>query len=182
MIKHTIELSQRGMRVFYKKKQLKILYEGEERSYACEDIAVLILQNPAISITGQSLSALSEACAIVIVCDTNRLPSGLYFPVHKHSQLIPRMQDQIAAKRPILKQAWKKIIQAKLRAQAKHLQTPFKEKLHYLSQQVKSGDTENHEAQGARIYWQEYFKEQYALGDQRDPFAETPDGNLSGKQ
>lgn len=173
MIKHTIELSRRGTRVRLENKQLKVVYEDEERSFACEDIAVLIIQNPAISITGNSLDALSQAGAVVIICDTRCLPSGILYPVNKHSQLIPRMQEQLVAQRPLLKQAWKKIIQAKLIAQANNLQQPFDGRLRHMAKQVRSGDPDNFEAQAAKIYWKHYFSQQYALKDRRDPLSDT---------
>lgn len=173
MIKHTIELSQRGTRVRLEKKQLKIHCDNEEHSYACEDIAVLIIQNPAITITGNSLDALAQAGAIVIICDSSRLPSGLYFPINKHSQLVPRMQEQLMARRPFLKQAWKQIIQAKLKAQANNLNKPYSERILYMTKQVRSGDPDNFEAQASKVYWKHYFNEQYAAGDKRDPFSDT---------
>lgn len=173
MIKHTIELSQRGTRVRLEKKQLKIHCEDSEHSYACEDIAVLMLQNPAISLTGHSLDALARAGAVVVICDGSRLPSGILYPVHSHSRLIPRMQDQLKVKRPLLKQAWKKIIQAKLKAQANNLVDPYKSKLEYMSKQVRSGDPDNFEAQASKLYWKHYFQEQYQLGDKRDPLSDT---------
>ena len=173
MIKHTIELSQRGTRVRLEKKQLKIHCENEEYSYACEDIAVLIIQNPAINLTGNSLDALAQAGAVVIICDASRLPSGILYPIHKHSQLIPRMQEQLGTQRPLLKQAWKIIIQAKLKAQANNLNDPFKEKILYMAKRVRSGDPDNFEAQASKVYWKHYFPQQYALGDRRDPFSDT---------
>ena len=80
---------------------MKIHCEDSEHSYACEDIAVLMLQNPAISITGHSLDALARAGAVVVICDGSRLPSGILYPVHSHSRLIPRMQDQLKVKQPL---------------------------------------------------------------------------------
>jgi hypothetical protein len=50
MIKHTLEISQRPARLSLRKKQLVIHLDEGERSFACKDIGVLVLQNPAISL------------------------------------------------------------------------------------------------------------------------------------
>lgn len=83
------------------------------------------------------------------------------------------MMAQLEADRPARKQAWKAIVQAKIRAQAGLLDDPFRKKLLTLAQNVKSGDSENAEAQAARIYWPSLFPDRYREGDRRDPQSES---------
>lgn len=174
MIKHTLEISQRPARLSLKRRQLVIhLDEGETRTFACEDIGVLILQHPAISLSSALLNALLEAGAAVVICDQRHLPSGLILPILTHTELVPRMMAQMEAALPARKQAWKMIVQAKIRAQANDLTPSIKARLETLATNVKSGDSENHEARAARIYWQARFPERYLQGDKRDPMSES---------
>lgn len=169
MIKHTLEISERAARIRLKNKQLHIQLDESEHSFACEDIGVLVLQNPAVSISAAVMDALCKSGAAVVICGQNRLPTGLLLPLPTHTQLVPRMMTQLNASRPAAKQAWKQIIQAKIKAQANSLEPPFSEKLLYMAGKVQSGDPDNYEAQASKIYWPNYFQEEYANGDQRNP-------------
>ncbi|MBK1835630.1 type II CRISPR-associated endonuclease Cas1 [Roseibacillus ishigakijimensis] len=175
MIKHTLEISQRPARLSLRHRQLVIKLPDDEgeRTFACEDIGVLILQHPAISLSSALLHALLESGAVVIICNKKHLPAGLLLPTLTHTELVPRMMAQLQADLPARKQAWKAIIRAKITAQAHLLDDPFRKKLLTLAQAVKSGDTENHEAQAARIYWPALFPERYRQGDKRDPKSES---------
>lgn len=174
MIKHTLEISQRPARLSLRQRQLVIyLDEGEKRTFACEDIGVLILQHPAISLTSALLNALLESGAAIVICNERHLPSGLILPTLTHTELVPRMMAQMDATLPSRKQAWKIIVQAKIRAQANDLTPSIKAKLQTLAINVKSGDSENHEARAARIYWQARFPDRYLQGDKRDPMSES---------
>ncbi|MFV0336866.1 MAG: type II CRISPR-associated endonuclease Cas1 [Chthoniobacterales bacterium] len=175
MIKHTLEISQRPVRLSLRHKQLviKLPNDDGERTYACEDIGVLILQHPAISLSSALLHALLEHGAVVIICNEKHLPAGLLLPTISHTELVPRMRAQLNADLPAHKQCWKQIIQAKILAQASLLTDPFRKKLLRLAQNVKSGDTENAEAQAARIYWPTLFPDRYQAGDKRDPNSES---------
>lgn len=170
MIKHTLEISQRPARISLSKKQLVLHLEDEtKRSFSCEDIGVIVLQHPAISLSAAALNALLENGAVVVICDERHLPSGILLPTVSHTELVPRMMQQLQSSEPARKQAWKQLVQAKIRAQAKLLTDAPKTKLLRLSEKVKSGDPENNEAQAAQIYWRNYFADQYASQDKRDP-------------
>lgn len=174
MIKHTLEISQRPARISLRQKQLILhLSENEERQYAVEDIGVLILEHPAISLSAAILHALLDSGAVVVICCDKHLPSGLLLPTVTHTELVPRMMAQLEADKPARKQAWKQIVAHKILAQANELNNPFRQKLLNLAQNVKSGDIENAEAQAAKIYWPAKFPDRYASGDKRDPDSES---------
>lgn len=182
MIKHTIEISARPALVKLRHKQLVILSgEGEDKreaSYACEDVGVLILQNPAISLSSALLSALLENGCVVVICNERHLPSGILLPTVTHTELVPRMTAQLEASQPAKKRAWQAIVKAKIRAQLVNLNTiegheNRKKRLKLLADTVKSGDPENYEAQAAKLYWSAYFPEIYDNGDRRLPAGES---------
>lgn len=173
MIKHTIEIAERPASLSLKQKQLVIKLENGSRSYACEDVGVLILQHPAISLSAAALNALLEAGAVVLICGENRLPTGMLLPTVTHTELVPRMMAQMAASLPARKRLWQAIVKAKIAEQASRLSEPHRRRLQRLAQAVKSGDLENLEGQAARIYWAARFPEQYEAGDKRDPQGES---------
>ena len=168
MIKHTLEISQRPARVSLRQQQIIIHLDEDERIFAAEDVGVLILQHPAISISAAALNALQEAGAAVIICGNNHLPTGLLLPVVTHTELVPRLMAQLEADKPARKRAWKSIVQAKVRAQASKIPLPYRGKLQHMAAKVKSGDPDNIEAQAAKIYWPARFPERYKVGDKRD--------------
>jgi CRISPR-associated protein Cas1 len=173
MIKHTLEISQRPARVSLRKKQLVIHLDEGERTFSCEDIGVLVLQNPAISLTSALLNALLESGAVVVICNERHLPSGLLLPTITHTELVPRLMSQIETGQPARKYAWKAIIQAKIIAQRNEIDPHAAVALNRLAQTMRSGDPDNHEAQAARIYWPSMFPDRYAAGDKRDPKSES---------
>ena len=182
MIKHTIEISVRPASLTLRNKQLCIKSgQGDEavlKTYACEDMGVVILQHPAISISSALLNELLSCGAVIIICDARHQPSGMLLPLLTHTQLVPRMKAQLSASTPTKKQAWQKIVTYKIKAQARNLEY-FQAKessinrLTRLYTSVKSGDSENYEAQAAKTYWSALFPDRYALGDKRLPDGES---------
>ena len=170
MIKHTIEVSRLPARLSLRHKQLILKLDSDkERRFSCEDIGVLILQHPAISLSAAILNELLEHGAVVVICGKNHLPTGMLLPTVTHTELVPRMNAQLQADKPAQKNVWKHIVKAKIHNQANELNHDLaKRKLKNLAANVKSGDTENHEAQAAKIYWKTRFPERYAHNDKRD--------------
>ncbi len=184
MIKHTLEISSRPALIKLRNKQLVIVSgekgseEAREASFACEDVGVLILQHPAISLSSALLNALLENGCVVVICNDRHLPSGILLPTVTHSELVPRMKIQLEASQPAMKRTWQAIVKSKILAQLHNLKTvegheDRKARLKKLADTVKSGDPENYEAQAAKLYWSAYFPEIYDAGDKRNPAGES---------
>lgn len=182
MIKHTIEVSARPASLSLRHSQLCISSgvgdETVQKSYSCEDVGVLILQHPAISVSSAVMNELLNHGAVIIICDTKHHPSGMLLPVLSHTELVPRMKTQLKVSTPRMKQAWKNVVCAKIEAQKKNLitfdsPTAAVTRLDYLASHVKSGDSENYEAQAAKVYWQALFPDRYAVEDKRLPEGES---------
>lgn len=120
-----------------------------------DDIAALIANAHGLSYTNNLLVALAERGAPFVLCAANHNVVGMLWPVEGHHQQAHRFEAQIACSVPLRKKLWAEIIKAKLNHQAAVLQTvgaphmPIKA----LVRKVRSGDTNNLEAQGARKYW-----------------------------
>lgn len=124
-----------------------------------EDIGVIVLENPQITITTGLLTKLVENKTVVIHCNQQHLPVSLLQPMSGHTLFTQRLRYQLAASEPLKKNLWKQTVQAKIGNQAEHLKLADKKakKLEYWLKEVKSGDGENHEAYAAAYYFQNIF-------------------------
>lgn len=162
MIKRTIEISRDKTHLSVRHRQLVI--RREEQTLAtipCEDLGVVVVDQQQSTYTHAALSTLMEHDAVVVICGRDHTPVGVLLPLSDHNQVVWRVQEQVATARPIQKQLWKQLVQAKILAQARNLSqdSPSRRKMEQLARDVKSGDTSNHEAQAARIYWGAWLSE-----------------------
>jgi CRISPR-associated protein Cas1 len=143
-------------------QQLKVSFpeqEKENRLIPIEDIGIIVLENQQITITNGLLQKLIENKCCVISCNGQHLPTALLLPTHGHTEITERVRYQINASKPLKKNLWAQTITAKIQNQAAHLKEKGKNtiRLDYLARNVQSGDSGNHEAQAAAVYWQSLF-------------------------
>jgi CRISP-associated protein Cas1 len=164
MIKRTLDISEQAY-LHLKQKQLLIDKKGETvAQIPVEDIGALILQNPAIVITQAAVIACQKNNVALVFCDEKYLPYSLLLPISDGNTLHTKiLQQQIALKLPTKKRLWGQIVKQKLANQANTLKCLNKtyQPLERLASQVKTGDPENLEAQGAQKYWRLLFGEQF---------------------
>jgi len=125
-------------------------------SIPVEDIAIVLLENRAITLTSALLSRLCEVGAAIFVCDRCHLPNGLMMPFHAHSRVSQIANLQVQWGKPFKKRMWQRIIQHKIANQAFHLakyDPKAAKPLKAIVNQVDSGDPKNREAYAARLYW-----------------------------
>lgn len=125
-----------------------------------EDIGIVVLDHKQITITQGLLEALLENNCAVITCDSHRMPVGLMLPLCGNTIQAERFQDQISASLPLKKQLWQQTVKAKINNQARVLAICSQAEslcMKRWSNDVKSGDTDNREAQAAAYYWKKLF-------------------------
>ncbi|MFY8015761.1 MAG: type II CRISPR-associated endonuclease Cas1 [Limnohabitans sp.] len=120
-----------------------------------DDISALIANAHGLSYTNNLLVALAERGAPFVLCGANHNVVGMLWPIDGHHQQAHRFEAQIACTLPTRKKLWASIIRSKLLNQAAVLQAvgAASAPLQMLAKQVRSGDPDNIEAQGARKYW-----------------------------
>jgi CRISPR-associated protein Cas1 len=168
LIKRTVEISREAAHLAVQHQQLLIKRDGQTvGSIPCEDIGIVLVDHPGATYSHAALVALAESDAALVVCGHNHLPVALLLPLADHSQVVWRINEQLGASKPLQKQLWKQLIQAKIRAQARNLNAncPARSKLLDLARQVRSGDPSNLEAQAARVYWQHYRPDEFFRRD-----------------
>jgi len=143
-------------------KERQLVYEPKDAdkiTVPLEDITVIVLETNQASMTMALLSACAEKNIALFSCDSFHMPNGLFTPFHQHSRLSQVAHIQRDMKKPLKKQLWQKIISQKIANQARVLKLFNKEdfSVKVLVNKVKSGDSENLEALGARYYWSLIF-------------------------
>lgn len=140
---------------------IELAETGEIKTAAIEDIGLLILDNQQITISQAVLAKLLEHNAAVITCNNTHHPVGLFLNLDGHTLQSQRFKTQIEASTPLKKQLWQQTIMAKIANQASLLaqkRIPNKILLNLVAK-VKSGDSDNCEAQAAAYYWKNIFPE-----------------------
>lgn len=163
MIKRTLYF---GNPAYLHKKdlQLKIAEpetRAEKATIPLEDIAVVILDHPQITITHALMAELIERNVALISCDGQHLPTGLMLPLDGNHVQTERFRIQIAASEPLLKNLWAQTVKAKIENQAGMLKRAGIEskQLQALVPQIKSGDPDNTEGRAAAVYWKLVYGE-----------------------
>ena len=140
-----------------------------------EDIGVIVLDHPQITITQALMMALLDNNCAVISCDAKHLPTGLMLPLSGNSVQNERFRNQLDASLPLRKQLWQQTVECKIRNQAAMLYYSTGKRHNNMlvwAGDVKSGDTGNLEARAAAYYWKTLFPDNpgFIRGqDEEDP-------------
>lgn len=145
-----------------KNEQLLISFpeaDKPDRMVPIEDLGMIVLEHQQVTITHGLIAKLTEKKVSIVTCNSQHLPEGLLLPMHGHSEQTERIRHQIEASQPLKKNLWQQTVTAKIQNQAAHLKERGMDspRMNYLAKNVNSGDTRNHEAQAASIYWQSLF-------------------------
>lgn len=159
VIKRTIEISREPLHLAVKLDQLQLWRPAPASdlvaSIPCEDIGFVVVDNPGTTYSHAALARLVDFGAVVVFCNDKHLPSGLLLPLSDHTEIVWRLHEQIALRKPVRKRLWRQIVIAKIRAQAANLpeESAARRRLLTLAGEVKSGDVTNVEAHAAKLYW-----------------------------
>lgn len=152
---------------------------GEAKETPIEDIGLLILDHQQITLTQALLAKLLSNNTAVITCDQTHHPTGMWLNLDGNTLQSQKFQAQIDASIPLKKQLWQQTIMSKISNQAALLQSrqeEYKPLITY-AQEVKSGDSENHEARAAAYYWKRIFPD--FLEFRRERYGPPPNNLLN---
>lgn len=94
------------------------------------------------------------------VCDWRHQPISVLYHWSENTRVFARHEAQAQLSLPRRKNAWMRIVKAKIQGQANMLRSYAPDaatRLDVLAKRVRSGDPSNLEAQAARIYWESYL-------------------------
>jgi CRISP-associated protein Cas1 len=183
MIKRTLYF---GNPAYLKTKDEQLIFEnshtGEITKIPIEDIGVLITDHQQITITQALLAKLLANNVAFITCDNTHHPTGLLLNLDGNTLQSQKFKAQIEATAPLKKQLWQQTITAKINNQAAVLKAINikTNNMHNWAAEVKSGDSENHEATAAAYYWKHVFTHT-AVADtfKRERFGPPPNNLLN---
>lgn len=178
MIKQTlffsapVSLSLKNLQMVISRKE-----SGDVVTRPIEDLGCVVLENQMISVTLPLLNELVKNNVAVVLCDNRMMPSSMLQSLDSNTTQAESWKDQLSATEPAKKQAWKQIIEAKIRNQAAVLDLYGKDSsiLRPLYMNVKSGDADNREGIAAKIYWNALM----GNGFRRERVGESPNSMLN---
>ena len=154
--------------------------DGREASVPIEDIGVILIESPLITVSTALLQSLTEQCVAVILCDAGHMPSSYLLPATAHTLAHHRIQSQVNLTDARKNRLWAEIIRAKIRNQAEAARSRDPELAEYLSgmeERVRKGDPDNLEAQAARAYFSLFASQRE--GFVRDRYGDAPNAALN---
>lgn len=139
-----------------------LVIRGEEtKRVLIDEIGVLLIEHPAISITGCLIEVLTEKKVKVIFCDSKRNPSSELIPHHGSHDSSAKVRIQITWSAEIKAIIWREIVSEKIRKQAEFLKElncdSGAELLSSYIGQVELLDASNREGHAAKVYFNSLF-------------------------
>ena len=133
----------------------------ETRRVYLDEIAVLLIENPAVSFTGCLLEALTEKKIKVIFCDSKRSPMAELIPYHGGYDSARKLKAQIGWDKDFKQHLWADIVAEKIRKQAELLESFQKDResalLRSYVSEIVPGDKTNREGHAAKVYFNALF-------------------------
>lgn len=129
--------------------------EGTPTIIPVAEVAV-VLVGMKVNLSAAVLHRFAEADVAVLFCDWRGIPEGGCYSWSDHGRVAARHRAQADVSLPRKKNAWARLIRAKIEGQAsvlENLKIRGSGELLALADQVRSGDPGNIEAQAARLYW-----------------------------
>lgn len=156
MLGRIVEIEGEGRRLTLNRGFLDIAGpEGLLGQVPLDDIEAVILSNPAASFTSQLVSALASRGAPFVISGPDYRPVAYLLPIEGHYAQGNRMEAQAEASLPMQKRLWAELVKAKIAAQAAALERSGADPktVAVLVERVRSGDSDNMEAQAAQRYF-----------------------------
>ena len=152
---HPATLSLRNGQMVIIRKEIP----DEKLTVPIEDIVLVIINHPMVSLTIPLLNALTEQNVAVIFCNEKGMPASMLYNLQGNTTQGETLRNQLEAGEVLKKTLWKQIIEAKIKNQAALLDKMGKDGsiLKPLYTNVKSGDSDNREGIAARLYWTGLF-------------------------
>lgn len=124
-------------------------------------LAILLIENPMVSITGVLIEKLIEKKVRVIFCDNKRNPTAELSPHHGSHDSALKIRTQAAWSDHVKALIWQEIITEKIRKQEEFLREKGKENeaklINSYIGQVELLDASNREGHAAKVYFNALF-------------------------
>jgi len=130
------------------------------------EIALLLIESTAVSITAALLAELTKQKVKVIFCDEKRNPSSELISYYGSHDTSLKVRAQAAWEKEIKQIVWTEIVSEKIRNQKKLLESAGKEAeaklLQSYLEEIEPGDATNREGHAAKVYFNGLFGKQFS--------------------
>ncbi len=130
-----------------------------------DEMAMLVIENPAVSLSGCLLEALAEKKIRVVFCDSKRSPYAELAPYYGSHDSSRKVRTQADWDRMVMGTVWAEIISEKIRKQSSFLselgKTKEAELIHSYLGQIEMYDSTNREGHAAKVYFNAVFGMQF---------------------
>lgn len=148
-----------------------MVVRGEEtKRVFLDEMAILLIENSAVSLTGCLLEALTEKKVRVIFCDSKRSPMAELCPYYGSHDCSRKIKAQVEWNDDLKGAVWAEIIFEKIRKQAEFLSELGKVReaamlTSYLSQ-IEEYDATNREGHAAKVYFNAVFGMEFTRSEE----------------
>ena len=151
-----------------------LVVRGTETSRVyLDEIALLIIENTAVSLTCSLLSELTDKKIRVIFCNNKRNPTAELTPYYGCYDVARKIKMQVSWGEQIKGLAWTVIVSEKIRNQALLLERLEKNKeadlLYQYVDELEFGDATNREGHAAKVYFNALFGMGFGRRTPEDP-------------
>jgi len=138
-----------------------VVRASEVKRVFLEEIAVLVIENPAVSLTGCLLEELVNRKIKVIFCDSKRNPASELVPHHGCHDSSARIKAQMHWNEEIKGLVWQALVKEKIHKQAgllreRNMIREYAMLTQYI-EQVETADITNREGHAAKVYFNALF-------------------------
>ena len=151
----------------YKMNFLEVRKEDTKR-ILLDDIHTLIIENPAVSLTGCLMEALIQKKIKVIFCDSKRNPQSELVPYYGCHDCSSKIKLQMSWTEELKGEIWTRIVKEKIRKQADFLLDLQKEEedlLRIYIDEMEYRDATNREGHAAKVYFNALFGKDFTRND-----------------
>lgn len=145
-----------------------VVRDEETNKIFLDEIALLVIENPAVSLTVCLLEALKEKKIKTVFCDSQHLPMAELVPYSDCYDDVQRVKAQIRWSEEIKDLVWAEIIRDKISKQAEFLDelnlSHESRLLMNYTEDVAEGDITNREGHAAKVYFNALFGKEFTRG------------------
>lgn len=138
-----------------------VIRSEETQKIFIDELSALIIENPAVSLTGCLLEELTNKKVKVIFCDSRHNPMTELLPYYGNYSTSRKIREQAVWSDEIKDLIWQAIVTEKIRAQMEFLYEKGKsdegDLLYGYLKQIEPGDVTNREGHAAKVYFNAIF-------------------------
>ena len=143
-----------------------VVRQGDITKIHMSEIALLLIESTAVSITASLLAELTKQKVKVIFCDEKRNPSSELVGYYGSHDTSAKIRTQVSWKKETKLMIWTEIVSEKIRNQKKMLEIAGRKEEALLLQtyldEMKAGDATNREGHAAKVYFNALFGKDFS--------------------